>query len=168
MIGDLTSWPIIAWVGRCLHYFAHTAVTTIQRCQYLLQRREWEALSFLILPLVSNKTFDGEDDPRPDRLPRLYVSWEVPAGFHSRVQQEEFRVVGAFSEYLFCLRFSQTWKAQFSILGFVHQSSVALNIASKEPDVRASSFCVWVGLLPRRCQTCLRPLKGASPFCCPT
>ena len=30
-------------------------------------------------PLVSNKTFDGEDNPRPDRLPGLRVGWEITA-----------------------------------------------------------------------------------------
>ena len=64
------------------------------------------ALPLLLLPVAGNNTFDGEDDARPDWLPRLCVGWEMPVCFYPHVPLGKLRVLSGCSEYLCCLRLS--------------------------------------------------------------
>ena len=89
--GALPGGAIRSWI------FILLLVGSVLRCQYLLQRREW---SILLPPIVGDDSFDGEDGPRPDWLPKLGVKWEVPACFYPRVQFDELRVLGACSDHL--------------------------------------------------------------------
>ena len=69
----------------------------------------------------------------------------MPACFYPRAQLGKLRVLDGCSECLCSLRLSQIWQGQFIVPSLLRQSVFGgLQHCCEEPDVRASSFFVWV------------------------
>ena len=112
---------------------------SVLRCQYLLQRREGGACFFHLWDITHV-------------VAQILRGLADACSFYPRVQLEELRVVGASSENSYCLCLLLIWNSQFSILILVHEKKTSCR---KTRCVGVFCLCLD-GLLPCRCETCLR------------
>ena len=74
--------PVTFWIF--ILVFRYPASASVTSSSSVNGRRRERGCFFHLWAL---ETFDGEDDPRPDWLPRLCVRWEMPACLYTRAQE---------------------------------------------------------------------------------